>query len=199
MPGEVARLRVSSDRLLERELFVCTVSELDLLEVLGEPSSSSVSAAGPAHLVWHLEWPCGLTASIELDQLTQRLTGHLDRPEVQHAFRHLRIEPKDIWLLQTEVPHKFAAQCEAPDPSYELWCQDENGVRTLLEGGLTEGDADCWCDELQRADQRCHCWVQRHKGEGVPEASDAEVRQHLIERLSRARSPEGDQPPAVEQ
>lgn len=192
MSDDVNRLREPSSRLLERELFVCSASELVLLQRLGDPSSGDAFATGPPRLVWDLEWPCGLVASLEFDQLSQRLTGHLDRPEVEHAFRHLGIEPLDLWLLETEVPTKFAAQCAPPEKSFELWRQDEHGSKAMVRQGLTEGDATCWRDQLESGGHKQHYWVQRSRLEGSVEGSgeegETEVRQQLIDRLTRSRS-----------
>lgn len=189
MPGDVTRLRGTSGRLLEREFFVCTCSELQVLQAVGEPSSDNAFSDGPPQLVWDLEWPCGLTASLLFDQLTQRLTGYLDRPEVEHVFRHLEIEPSDVWLLERELPAKFAAQSQGGERGFELWRQDDNGVKALVKGGLTEGDATCWADEFERRGHKQRYWVQHEDAADARDDAKAEVRQQLIDRLAR---PQGD-------
>ena len=187
--AEVTRLRGFSSRLLEREFFACSVSELEILQAVGEPSSDTSFTDKPPQLVWDLEWPCGLTASLLFDQLTQRLTGHLDRPEVEHAFRHLDIDPDDVWLLEHEVPTKFASQCEPPNRVFELWRQDDNGNKVIVKGGLTESDANCWRDELERKGHKQTYWVQREGREPDVVGTDAPdaVQQQLIDRLSRPK------------
>ncbi|MBI2704115.1 MAG: hypothetical protein HYX32_02315 [Actinobacteria bacterium] len=187
MPGDVTRLRGTSGRLHEREYFVCTVREVELLQAVGEPSSDNALSEGPPKLVWDLEWPCGLTASLQLDQLTQRLTGYLDRSEVAHVFRHLEIEPEDLWLLEQELPAKYAAQSAGDDRSFELWQQEGNDSNVIVKGGLTEGDASCWRDELERGGHAKRHWVQCTKppGPGAGAGGDTEVRQQLIDRLAK--------------
>ena len=194
MADEITRLRGFSGRLLERELFVCSASELEILQAVGEPSSDSSFTDKPPQLVWDLEWPCGLTASLLFDQLTQRLTGHLDRPEVEHTFRHLEIDPEDPWLLEREYPDRFAAQCEPPDRSFELWRQDDDGTKVRIGAGRTEGDVNCWRDELERRGDKPRYWVQ-HAGEessaAGAEAPDP-VQQQLIQRLARTKAADAE-------
>jgi hypothetical protein len=144
-----------------------------------------------------------MAMALEFDQLTQRLTAHLDASEVEHALRHLAIEPKDLWLLEQQVPDKFASQAPPPDRSFELWTSEATGGRTLVAAGLTQRDAQCWLEEIEDDDANQRAWVQRAKVGSTPsERDDVDdlledladpIRQQLIHRFGRART-DADEP-----
>lgn len=146
----VTRLRASSDRLREREFFTCTVPELDLLEALGDPLGDTVFDDGPPRLFWDFEFPCGLAVGLQFDQLTQRLTGHLDAAEVEHALRHLDLEPSDLWLLEEALPQRFLAQAARPDRRWAVATAGGHGPARIAARGLVRRDADCLVAELNQ-------------------------------------------------
>jgi hypothetical protein len=160
MAAEVTRLRSASPRLLARELFACTATELQILEAVGEPSSDNAFGTGPPTLVWDVAWPCGLTASLELLQLEQRLVGYLDRLEVDHALRHLGLDGAGVWLLEREEPDAFA-QLPAPLPvRFDLWCTTDDGTKERLAEGITEGNAQCWREQLEDTPSADRVWLE---------------------------------------
>ena len=134
------------DRLIERELFAGTVNEVDLLAALGAPSGESVPALGAGHptFFWDLTYGCGLVMGLQFDQLTQRLTGFLDAPDVEHALRHLGVPMTDRWLLEASDPDLFRAVASPTDARCGVAAIVDGRRRTLAEG-LTERDARCRC------------------------------------------------------
>lgn len=148
-------------RLIAHEVLRCRAHELDLLTSLGEPTSQTDPRDAEPVFFWDLEWPCGLVTAVALHQLDERLTLHLDEPEVPHALRHLGVDPVDSWLWQEADPVAFAAAVpEPPEPSWSVWRQVDQGRRTCLASGITERDARCWVDELEAAEPGVH-WAER--------------------------------------
>ncbi len=134
------------DLLIERELFAGTVSEVDLLAALGAPSGESVPALGAGHptFFWDLTYGCGLVMGLQFDQLTQRLSGFLDAPDVDHALRHLGVPMADRWLLEESDPDLFRAVAPPTDARCGVAAIVDGRRRTVAEG-LTERDARCRC------------------------------------------------------
>ncbi|MCX7621840.1 MAG: hypothetical protein N2037_13465 [Acidimicrobiales bacterium] len=144
-PERVTKLRAfPRSRLIERELFACTVSEVDLLEALGAPSAESQPGLGEGHpnLYWDLVWSCGMVMGLQFDQLEQRLVGFLDEPEVEHALWHIGIKPDQLWVLERDDPEHFAVVCDPVARNYELWLGAE-GEEVRLLTRLTKREAEC--------------------------------------------------------
>lgn len=144
-PDGVTKLRAfPRSRLIERELFACNVSEVDLLEALGSPSAESQPGLGEGrpYLYWDLVWPCGIVMGLQFDQLEQRLIGFLDEPEVEHALWHIGIKPEQLWTLERDDPERFAVVCDPAVREFELWV-DSGGEEVRVLTGLTRREAEC--------------------------------------------------------
>ena len=94
MAEEVRRLSAfPRNDLLEEPAVTGRVSELELHEHLGPPTTESPSDSfEDPRQFWDLEWPCGLVMGIEYHQLTEELVMHLDAPDIEHALRHVGVE-----------------------------------------------------------------------------------------------------------
>lgn len=136
--------------VIPHELLRCQASELDLLAALGEPTGSTDPHQSEPRFFWDLAWPCGLVTALELSQLTEVLTVHLDQAEVDHALRHLGITPRSAWRWQDDAPAAFAvAVPDPPSADWILWRQGDDGNRVTVAAGLTERDARCRLAELE--------------------------------------------------
>jgi hypothetical protein len=154
--------------VLPHELLRCRASELDLLAALGEPTGHTDPHTTDPRFFWDLAWPCGLVTAVALDQLTERLTLHLDQADVDHALRHLGIEPHDMWRWDVDAPAAFAAAVpNPPSQDWVLWRQGDDGNRAVVAFGLTERDARCRLAALEDAE------VPHHQVYGVARAGAA--------------------------
>lgn len=153
-------------RVIPHELLRGHVSELDLLATLGEPTGQTDPHQSDPRFFWELEWPCGLITSVELAQLTELVTLHLDDADVDHALRHLAIAPQQVWRWEEEAPAAFAAAVpNPPSRDWTLWRAGDDGNRIVVAFGLTERDARCRLAELEGAD------VPHHQLYGVARVS----------------------------
>ena len=97
MAEEVRRLSAfPRNDLLEEPAVTGRVSELELHEHLGPPTTESPSYFEDPRQFWDLEWPCGLVMGIEYHQLSEQLIMHLDVPDVEHALRHVGVELRSM-------------------------------------------------------------------------------------------------------
>lgn len=147
------------NRLLEDELIRCRAQELDLLGTFGTPMTRAVQGDGTPVFYWDLEWSCELVMGLEFDQLTEVLTVRLDRPETEHALRHLGFEVTDTWSLEKDAPGRFAELPGHDDRAWQLWRQDDNGNVELVRQGLAERDAHCRERELEVRGHKQTYWV----------------------------------------
>jgi len=150
--------------LIGHELCRCRVPELDLLVKLGSPTEQTAPFDSEPVFFWDLRWACGLVASLAFHQLTDELTIHLDAPELDHALRHLGIDPSDVWLWQYAEPEAFAAAIpDPPDRNWSVWKQAESdgGRQMCLASAITERDARCWTAELDGAPGGARHWAER--------------------------------------
>ena len=131
------------NRLIEDELIRCRAQELDLLGSFGTPKTRATQRDGTPVMYWDLEWSCELVMGLEFDQLTEVLTIRLDRPETEHALRHLGFEVADMWSMEKDAPLRFAELPGHDDRAWQLWHQDDDGHAELVRTGLAERDAQC--------------------------------------------------------
>ena len=136
-------------RLIGHELLRCGTNELHLLERLGPPTAQTDPRRHEPRFFWDLEWECGLLTSVAFNQLTQVLTLHLDDAEIDHALRHLDIEPRDLWLWERAEPDRFAEVVRRPPPrTWAVWRIEAEGGRATEQTILTERDARCLAASL---------------------------------------------------
>ena len=139
-------------RLIGHELLRCHASELRLLERLGPPTSESDPRRHEPRFFWDLEWDCGLLTSLALHQLAEELTVHLDQPEVDHALRHLGLDPAERWVWEEAEPERFAAAVRRlPPRTWGVWQVLPGGLRLQVATGTTERAAWCLAADLEAA------------------------------------------------
>lgn len=151
-------------RVIERELFTCRAGEMGLIEALGPPTSEVDPPLGQGNprMFWDVELPCGLIMGLHFDRITEVLTGHLDLPEVDHALRHLNLEPRQLWTLEQVEPDMFAASCDPVEHHFRLWeTTDEDDEPLLVAAHLTNRDAACQLSVLQRDRRGPKRWIER--------------------------------------
>jgi hypothetical protein len=204
-PDGVTKLRAfPRSRLIERELFACSVSEVDLLEALGSPSAESQPGLGEGrpYLYWDLVWPCGIVMGLQFDQLEQRLVGFLDEPEVEHALWHIGIKPEQLWTLERDDPDRFAVVCDPAVREFELWV-NSGGDEVRVLTGLTRREAECRRATLEaRAVAGQTYFVRGSSGEPPPAIDLAHAEGDQVSREKRSpRAPEAplDRPAHVRQ
>ena len=147
------------NRLIEDELIRCRAQELDLLGTFGTPKTRATQSDGTPVFYWDLEWSCELVMGLEFDQLTEVLTVRLDRPETEHALRHLGFEVTDTWSMEKDAPLRFAELPAHDDRAWQLWRQDDTGHAELVRTGLAERDAHCREQELREVAPDQDYWV----------------------------------------
>jgi hypothetical protein len=153
-------------RLIPHELLRCRLRELDLLTSVGPATAASDPHSADPRFFWDLEWPCGLVVSVELHQIEEQALVFLDRPELEHALRHLGVDPVAPWVWEEDDPGAFAlAVPRRPARAWSVWARDDDGDERCLASQLTERDAHCWVGELQRGRReagRVH-WAERRR------------------------------------
>ena len=152
MAEEVRRLSAfPRNDLLEEPAVRGRVSELELHEQLGPPTTESASDAfDDPRQFWDLAWPCGLVMGIEYHQLTEDLIMHLDALDIEHALRHLGVELRGMEPSFDLKRDRFDRL--NPHPIGGLWsiAVDQDGVpRAWIARNLTERDARCRCADLE--------------------------------------------------
>jgi hypothetical protein len=152
MPEQVRRLPAfPRNDLLEEPAVTGRVSELELHEQLGPPTTESASDAfDDPRQFWDLEWPCGLVMGIEYHQLTEQLIMHLDAPDIEHALRHLGVELRAMEPSFDLKRDRFDRL--NPRPIGGLWsiaADHGDTPRTWVARNLTERDARCRCTDLE--------------------------------------------------
>ena len=140
------------NRLIPHELVRGRIRELDLLVSVGPPTAVSDPLSIDPRFFWDLEWPCGLVVSVELHQVDEDAIVFLDRPEVDHALRHLGVEVFDRWDWSEEDPGAYRlAVPSTPSHSWSVWAEHEDGEDVRVASGLTGRDAACMVRELEQA------------------------------------------------
>jgi hypothetical protein len=137
--------------LLEEPALTGRVSELELHEQLGPPTTESASDAfEDPRQFWDLAWPCGLVMGIEYHQLTEELIMHLDAPEVDHAVRHLGVELRNMEPTFESKRDRFDRLNPRPvDGLWSISATQADGEKVWVVRNLAERDARCRCVELE--------------------------------------------------
>jgi len=159
---EITRLgSFPRNKLLGQELCSGKVGELALLERLGPPTATTDPVEDDPRFYWDLEFPCGLVTSLEFHQISERLYLSLDGPDIDHALRHLGVELADVSLLEDTDPDRYAQVVPSIERDWEVWREGPNGAVEMVAAGLTERDAECRRDRLERSALGTVHWVQR--------------------------------------
>jgi hypothetical protein len=142
------------------------VSELELLERFGPPTATRDEAAfDDPRQFWDLEWSCGLVMAIEYHQLDEQLVMFLDRPDVEHALRHLAIDLRTVDPSFDLKRDRFDRG--DPRPVDGLWCivaEDADGERTVVARNLTQRDAACRRNDLVAGDRSLTYRIEQTSG-----------------------------------
>ena len=139
-------------QLIGHELLRCRASELGLLQRLGSPTAESDPRRHEPRFFWDLAWDCGLLTSVAFHQLGEELSLHLDQPEVDHALRHLGLDPDERWLWEEAEPARFAAAVRRlPARTWGVWQVLPGGLRLQVGAGITERAAWCLAGDLEEA------------------------------------------------
>lgn len=152
MPQLARRLDVfPRDDLLDEPVLTGRVSELELHEHLGPPTTESeADSFDDPRQFWDLAWPCGLVMAIEYHQLSEELVMHLDAADVDHALRHVGVELRGLEPTFDRKRDRFDRL--NPRPVGGLWsiiAEQADGDRVCVARNLTERDARCRCVELE--------------------------------------------------
>lgn len=157
------------ERMLPREAVTGRVSELALMEHLGSPTLESEPLGEDPMLFWDIQWDCGLLMSIEFHQLSEILHVTLDRPDFNHALRHIGATVDDLEMassfetddLDRPVPIDIALD-------WEVVCETGEGL-SVMATGISEHDAMCLGRSLTDADKgdRNLVSVRRIQGMGT--------------------------------